>query len=405
MYKKRLVENTLLEAVRTFPVVMITGPRQCGKTTLVKQLLGARYSYVSIDEIDNRLFATEDPRGFLAKYKRPLIIDEIQNAPELLTYIKGEVDKRREPGQWVLTGSQRFSLMRHVSESLAGRVAVLNMYSFTNSELSGEIKSDLKTADAYLRFISEPRKLKIRDSLGEYLFRGGYPEPSINAQVSHRLWFSSYLQTYIDRDVRSYIRESNLHDFERFVKLLAARTAQQLNFSALAKDIGVSVPTIKTWVSFLEASSLIYLLYPYSKNFGKRLIKAPKCYFTDTGLVSFLSGIQEPEHLLHGPMAGALFETACVNDIMKRFSAKVYPESLYYWRSTDGLEVDLLVEMYDSLVPFEFKLTSTIMPRHFSNLIKWKSVYGGNIERAFIVSNDNKIVDGNGVRNINFAGL
>jgi len=241
-------------------------------------------------------------------------------------------------------------------------------------------------------------------SLGRWLLEGGYPEVVLNQKVSRKLWFSSYLQTYIDRDIRGLIKQSNLHDFERFIRLLAARTAQEFNCSTLSRDIGVSVPTIKTWLTLIEASGLVFLLMPYHKNFGKRIIKAPKCYFMDTGLVCYLSGHQVEEHVLQGPMAGALFETVCVSQFYKRFSALVDPCSLYYYRSTDGLEVDLLIETGRRIYPVEMKLSSTIDSGKAKSLVKWLQISRSKDAKGLIISSSQQMGSiGNNVVNCHYS--
>jgi len=384
MYIKRLLEESLKDSIKTFPVILITGPRQSGKTTLVQQVLGKKYQYVSLDELDIRGFAIEDPRAFLQQFEAPVIIDEIQNAPELISYIKALVDKNRKAGQWILTGSQQFPLMRNVSESLAGRVAVLTLHPFSLDEMTGRLRPALSQASDYIRSLTKPKKGSIHAvSVGKWLLEGGYPEIFVNKKMIKKIWFSSYLQTYIDRNVRGNIKTANLNDFERFIKVLAARTSQVLNYSTISREIGVTVPTVKSWISFLEASSLIYLLYPYHKNFGKRVIKSPKCYFMDTGLVSFLVGLQNEAHLLQGPMAGALFETACVAQFIKRFSALMDACSLYFYRSVDGHEVDLLIETAQGIFPVEMKLSSTLSTKHAGGVKAWldlsKQKQGGGL--------------------------
>ena len=374
MYIKRLIEKTLKDAIRSFPAVFIGGPRRSGKTTLSKSFLKG-YNYVLLDEIDVRSLAIEDPRGFLEKYPPPVIIDEIQNAPGLLSYIKANIEHNKNPGQWVLTGSQQWALMKGISETLAGRIAILHLFPFSLEEVQKTARFNLSEATGFINDLIHAKKLpKKTVPLGRWILDGGYPEVALNKGMSRKLWFSSYLQTYVDRDVRGYLKQSNLHDFERFVKLLASRTAQELNCSTLSRDIGVSVPTIKSWLTLLEASGLIFFLMPYHRNFGKRLIKAPKCYFIDTGLVSYLVGLQDEAHALEGPMGGALFETACVSQFYKRFSAFADPCSLYYYRSTDGLEVDLLVETGKTIFPIEMKLSSTIDYGRVSPLIKWLKI-------------------------------
>ena len=407
MYIPRLLEGSFRQALKTFPAAVVTGPRQAGKSTLVQKIGGERYRYISLDEMDVRSVAIHDPRGFLEKYPPPVIIDEIQHAPGLLSYIKAMIDRDRKPGQWILTGSQAFPLMRNVSESLAGRVAILTLYPFSLSEMNRNLLTDLKTAPAFVRHLnSAGASMKKSISCGEWLLRGGYPQVFTGKKVSLKLWFSSYVQSYIDRDVRGNIKTANLNEFERFVRLLASRTAQELNYSTLAGDVGVTVPTIKSWVSFLEASSLVHLLYPYHKNFGKRIIKSPKCYFMDTGLVCYLVGLQDEEHLLEGPMAGALFETACITQFIKRFSALLDPASLYFWRSVDGFEVDLLLEVSNKIFPIEFKLSSTITDSHTSSLRAWLKLAGEGGSKGLVVSTSKEMgLVGHNVYNCHFSLL
>ncbi len=391
MYIKRLVEKTLKEAVLSFPAVFIGGPRRSGKTTLSKSFLKG-YNYVLLDEMDVRSLAIEDPRGFLEKYPPPVIIDEIQNAPGLLSYIKAHIERDKKPGQWILTGSQQWALMKGISETLAGRIAILHLFPFSLEEVQKTARLNLSEADGFINNLFHAKRLPNRIMpLGKWILDGGYPEVVLNRRISRKLWFSSYLQTYVDRDVRSYIKQSNLHDFERFIKLLAARTAQELNCSTLSRDIGVSVPAIKSWLTLLEASGLIFFLMPFHKNFGKRIIKAPKCYFIDTGIASFLVGLQNEQHLLSGPMAGALFETACVSQFYKRFSAFADPCSLYYYRSTDGLEVDLLIETGRAIYPVEMKLSSTIDYGRVSSLMKWLKLSGVKGIRGLVVSTSKEL--------------
>lgn len=391
MYIRRLIEKTLKDAVESFSVVFIGGPRRSGKTTLSKSFLKG-YSYVLLDEIDVRSLAIEDPRGFLEKYPPPVIIDEIQNAPGLLSYIKANIEHNKNPGQWVLTGSQQWALMKGISETLAGRIAILHLFPFSLEEVQNTARFNLSEASDFINSLIYAKKLPEKIvPLGRWILDGGYPEVVLNRRMSRKLWFSSYLQTYVDRDVRGYIKQSNLHDFERFVKLLASRSSQEINCSTLSRDIGVSVPTIKSWVTLLEASGLIFFLMPYHRNFGKRLIKAPKCYFIDTGLVSYLVGLQDEAHALEGPMGGALFETSCVSQFYKRFSAFIDPCSLYYYRSTDGLEVDLLVETGKTIFPIEMKLSSTIDYGRVSPLIKWLEISRSKDTRGLVISTSKQL--------------
>jgi uncharacterized protein len=404
MYINRLIERTLKDAVASFPAVFIGGPRRSGKTTLSKTFLKG-YNYVLLDEIDIRSLAIEDPRGFLEKYPPPVIIDEIQNVPTLLSYIKARIEHNKKPGQWILTGSQQWALMKDIGETLAGRIAILHLFPFSIEEVQKTRRPNLYAADGFVTDLLHMKELPDKIvPLGKWILGGGYPEVVLNRRMSRKLWFSSYLQTYIDRDVRGYIKQSNLHDFERFVKLLASRTAQELNCSTLSRDIGVSVPTIKSWLTILEASGLIFFLMPYHKNFGKRLIKAPKCYFIDTGLVSYLVGLQDEGHALEGPMAGALFETACVSQFYKRFSAFADPCSLYYYRSTDGLEVDLLIETGKTIYPIEIKLSSTIDYGRTSSLMKWLEISRIKDVRGLIISTSKELgIVGKSVVNCHYS--
>lgn len=387
MYIKRLIEKTIIDTLKTFPVVILTGARQSGKTTLLKHLFSSTFNYISLDELDIRSLAINDPREFLNKFKTPLIIDEIQNAPQLLPYIKAVVDKEKKNGRFIITGSQQFPLMKNVSESLAGRAAILNLYPFMIEEITGNYITEEKSIDSYLKNASNkkiPGSLKI--DLGSWLLDGGYPGLFVNSKISKNIWFSSYIQTYIDRDVRGNIKNENLNDFERFLKLTASRTSQELSYSNLSRDIGLSVPTIKSWISLLQTNSIIYLLQPYYKNFGKRIIKSPKLYFLDTGLAAYLSGIQTKEHLLDGPMGGALFETFVVTNFLKRFSALDINPSLYYWKNISGIGVDLLVEHGNKLIPIEIKLASTIYNNHYKSLLRWIYYSKLDIELALLIT-------------------
>ncbi len=399
MYIKRLIEKTIINTLKAFPVLILTGARQSGKTTLLKHLFSDTFNYISLDELDIRSLAINDPREFLARFKAPLIIDEIQNAPQLLHYIKAVVDRERVNGRFIITGSQQFPLMKNVSESLAGRAAILNLYPFMIEEITGNYLTKEKSINNFLKKISSQKiSTSPKIDLGRWLLGGGYPGLFVNSQISKNLWFSSYIQTYIDRDVRGNIKNENLNDFERFLKLIAGRTAQELSYSNLSRDIGLSVPTIKSWISLLQTNSIIYLLQPYYRNFGKRIIKSPKLYFLDTGIAAYLVGIQTKEHLLNGPMGGALFETFIVTNFLKRFSALDTNPSLYYWKNIGGIEVDLLVEHSNKLIPIEIKFASTIYSNHYRSLLKW--IYHSKLYIDFALLISNSPVTGKIAKNI-----
>ncbi len=406
MYINRLLENRLKDAAKLFPAVFVGGPRGSGKTTLVKKIF-PRYKYALLDELDIRSFANEDPRGFLEVYSPPVIIDEIHNSPNLLSYIKAKIDTDKKSGQWIITGSQQWSLMKGISETLAGRIAILHLYPFFLTEILKRTKSLPENTGKLIKYFQQTVNLPENNlSPEKWILNGGYPEVVFGKKVVRKLWFSSYMQTYIDRDIRGNIKEINLRDFERFIRLLAARTSQQINASNLANDVGVTVPTIKSWLTLLEASGIIFFLMPYYKNFGKRIIKMPKCFFMDTGLVCYLTGISNLNSPIYGPMAGPLFETACVSQLYKRLSIFGDESSMYYYRSTDGLEVDVIVENGGVCVPFEIKLSSTINQEHVKNLKKWQDLNKQKHNTGFVISLAKEMKNvATGIKNINYLLL
>jgi hypothetical protein len=368
--------------MRTFPVSLVTGARQTGKTTLLRTVFGSSHRYVSLEDPDVRARAVADPVGFLREHPPPLILDEIQYAPALLAYIKTHVDEHRRAGQWLLTGSQSFPLMAGISQSLAGRVAVLTLHPLSLGEATRRPEAAIDI-DATLRRVFTPAappphtpRTPRRPPLASWLLRGAYPEPRTRSAVDRRMWCASYIQTYIERDVRQLAGIGDLASFERFLRLCAARTGQILNVSDLARDAGVSPPTARRWLSVLEASMLVYLLPPHHRNFGKRIIKSPKLYFIDTSLVTFLVGLHDPEPTLHGPMAGALVETAVVGEWVKAFHHAGEPPALYYVRTRDGLEVDLVIERNGVLYAAEVKATSTVTPHHADALVRFTRLAG-----------------------------
>ena len=364
MYLRRSIEKTLDKAVKTFPAVVICGPRQSGKSTLFANYVKtAAASIISLDNPEYRRLLLDDPLHYLAGLPKPVVLDEIQYAPELTIYIKLLIDRDRMPGQWFITGSQQFNVMKNVSESLAGRAAVFSLPPFT---------------------IRERGNVKVIEN---FLLTSSYPEPAVNPDVDLELWYSSYLQTYIERDVRMLLNIVDLRDFEQFIRLLAAYTGQELKMSTLANRLGISVPTIKRWLSVLEASYIIFLLPPYFNNYGKRIIKSPKIYFYDIGLVNYLVGIKEISLLLNGPMAGAIFETAVVSEIMKNRLAKGSRPRLYFWRSQSGMEVDLIEQQGPHYVPLEIKLSSTIKPAFYKNISSWLELSGQHGVKGYLVTN------------------
>ena len=330
----------LLEWAMQYPVVTLTGPRQSGKTTLVKSLFSGHH-YISLEDPDQRAFAREDPRGFLARLTDGAILDEIQNVPELASYLQSEVDARPDPGRFILTGSRQFELMESVSQSLAGRTAIGRLLPFSMRELYGATPAaDLPPLDVILQTGFFPRihdrKLRPSEAL------------------------SFYLSTYLERDVRQLLRVSDLGLFERFLRLAAGRTGQLLNSSALGSEVGVSHNTIRQWLSILETSHIIKLLAPWSANLGKRLVRTPKLYFLDTGLAAALWGLTEPGQLASHPLRGALFETFVIGEALKARFNRGETDNLFFYRDHAGHEVDLLMEYGDGIDLIEIKSARTI---------------------------------------------
>ena len=362
-YIPRQCEAVLRNAAGQFPAVAVTGPRQSGKSTLLRHVFEKTHRYVTLDDPLLRQRALSDPKSFLEDLGAKAIIDEIQYVPEILSYVKIAIDNRRDkPGQFLLTGSQQFTMIKNLGDSLAGRIALLDLLPFSWRE---------KRGDHHLKNLKTPSAGFIHACL-----QGSYPEVAVRQNMDRASWYGSYLDTDLERDVRTLYDIGNLRDFQRFLQLLAARTAQILNLSSFASDLGTSVNTIKKWISILEASRIIYSLSPYYEHFGKRITKAPKIYFLDCGLVCYLVGIQSQDHLLKGPMAGALFETFCVQETVKAFLNRGVRPPIFYLRMNNDLEIDLIVKGSDMrLYPYEIKLTRTPKTSMASSIQRFKALF------------------------------
>ena len=369
-YITRSLEPVLEKAYREFPAVVLVGPRQSGKTTLLKHLFGSRFPLVSLEPPDVRAAATLDPRGFLALYPPPVIFDEIQYAPGLLPYIKERVDAdRNRPGQFILTGSQNLLLMQQVTESLAGRSAILKLLPLSRREILQVPHKPLAWEASSVPEKGEPNA---NLDLWNEILRGAYPEMVSQPERDARLWQASYVQTYLERDVRNLRNIGDLTLFQTYLRALAARGAQLLNLSELARDVGVSVSTAKDWLSILEASFQVFILRPYFVNIGKRLVKSPKVYFMDTGLLCYLVGLRDGEHAAAGPMGGAIFENLVAADLYKTLTHRGEEPAMYFWRTAAGSEVDLIVETQGKLIPIEVKLSATPRPEMASAIASFR---------------------------------
>lgn len=381
-YLQRSIEPFICRAAAEFPVVMLTGPRQSGKTTLLRHLFGETHRYVSMELPDVQAAASNDPRGFLELHPAPAIFDEIQYAPELLPYLKERVDAERDrPGQFILTGSQNILLAQGVTESLAGRAAILRLLPLSLREILGEPQTPLPWEEGIR---ARPGGIAYAE-LWQCFLRGGYPELVANPGRDPGLWHASYVQTYLERDLRTIRQVGDLSQFQSFLRALAARSAQLLNTSDLARDLGVAVNTVRAWLSVLEATYQITVLRPYHASVGKRLVKTPKVYFADVGTLCYLVGLKDPAHAAAGPMGGAIMETAVVNEVVRTVTHRAQEPSLYFWRTTAGTEVDLVMDTGIALIPIEVKLSTTPRAAMASGIEAFRRDLGARVQKGYVV--------------------
>jgi uncharacterized protein len=381
----RGIAPVLRRASREFPVVVLTGPRQAGKTTLLRHLFGVNHRYAALDLPDVRDSATQDPRGFLDAYPPPVIFDEVQQAPGLLPYIRERVDTRRaKSGQYILTGSQNLMLMRHVTESLAGRAAILRLFPLSQREVRGQLDAPLPWEKS--RNVAGSSPVSSGSALWRAFLRGGYPSLIAHPRRDSTQWYASYVETYLERDIRGLRAIGDLSQFRSFLRALAARSAQLVSLSDIARDLGIAVNTIKAWISILEATHQIIVVRPYFANVGKRLVKTPKVYFTDVGVLCYLCGLRDPDHAAAGPMAGPIFETAVLSEITRAYLQRGVESQIYFWRTSAGQEVDFVVEIAPgSLVAIEAKLSATPRPTMAQGIHRLQEDLGSGLKAGFLV--------------------
>ena len=360
---KRTAEAKLKSLAGSFPAVAVIGPRQSGKTTLVKKLFPGK-PYVLLENPDTRQSAVKDPRGFLSQFPEGAVLDEVQRVPELFSYLQGILDEKNTPGLFILTGSQNFLLMESITQSLAGRIAILSLLPLSLHELEA----------AGIAF----------PTFEDHLIRGFYPR-IYDQKIEPKDLYANYVQTYIERDVRLL---KNIHDltaFHSFLKLCAHRNGQLLNLSSLATDCGITHNTARAWLSLLETSYIVFFLQPHHKNFNKRLVKMPKIYFYDTGLAAYLAGIEDKQHLLHHSLRGPLFESFVISDLLKMRFNKGEGSNLYFWRDKNGHEIDCLVERPGGPVLIEIKSGKTVTEDFFNDLRYYQKLAGIRSGDSYII--------------------
>jgi predicted AAA+ superfamily ATPase len=379
MAVERLLKDKLLLYTSQFRAVALTGARQSGKTTLCKMLFPKK-PYINFENIDVLNQSQLDPKGFLLKYKETgAIFDEVQRVPILFNYLQEILDNEKEKGKYILTGSSNLLLNHSITQSLAGRVGFLEMNTFSLNEISNNSKI----------------------SIWEIIFKGGYPEIWVEG-ILPQLYYPSYIQSFIEKDIRQLINVKNLFLYQQFIKLAATRSGQEWNNSSIAMELGIDSKTVSSWISYLQMAGIIYLLPPYFSNFGKRIIKRPKLYFTDTGVVCSLLSIQNEEQLENHPLKGQLFENFVIMELVKNNTYILNNNHFYYWRSIEGVEIDLIIEKNGNLIPVEIKSGMTYQPNWWKNIVKWngyaKSKTGGVI--IYTGNEEMNLQDGRQILNV-----
>ncbi len=361
MYIPRTLQNCLLRVSQQFPALLLSGPRQVGKTTLLKRICSPERTYVTLDDPIILSLAKTDPALFFQRYQPPLLIDEIQYAPNLFPYIKMQIDRIRKPGMFWLTGSQQFSMMKEIAESLAGRVGIISLLGLSRQEVLGKGLNSgpfLPTTSLLNQKYQEASKLELAE-LYSIIWRGSYPALIADPQMDKDIFYSSYIQTYLQRDLRDLTKVGDEMIFLRFLRCIAARTGQIINHVDLARDTNIAPNTAKSWLSILQITGIVYILESYHNNFTKRLIKAPKLYFSDTGLCSYLAGWSSPSTLETGAMSGAILETWILGEILKSYLHNGIQPPLFFYRDKERREIDLLIITNGTVYPLEIKKSAT----------------------------------------------
>ena len=387
----RTIEKQVRKYSREYPVISVVGPRQSGKTTLVRHLF-ADYQYLSMENLDLRHMAEDDPRGFLDDHGRHLILDEIQRVPSLFNYLQERVDMDDSPAGYILTGSQQFLLMEKITQSLAGRIINFHLYPFTVAELHGLTHdSDMESI-----FSIKPDQLQKTNSLDIHnmIFTGMFPRIH-DKQLSAGKWIENYIDTYVERDIRSLVNVANLKIFESFLKICAAMSGSLVNYAAISNAVGISQPTAKKWISLLETSGIMFVLQPYYNNFKKRIIKSPKLYFSDTGLLCFLLSIHQPDQLKHHPLFGSIFETFIISEFYKRLYHIGKKPELYFWRDQTGNEIDLIADQSGTPFPIEIKSAKTHNTKMTGGIKKWPGFSADTTQKGIVLYRGQTIVGKN----------
>lgn len=407
-YITRSLEPVLKKAASEFPAVILTGPRQSGKTTLLQHLFGKNHRYVSLEAPDVRAAAAQDPRGFLDMHPPPVIFDEVQYAPDLLPYVKERIDQDRDRcGRYLLSSSQNLQLLQNVTESLAGQAAMLRLLPLSRREADGRAQAPLSWESPFRnRRAAVGRRSVSFQGIWQGFLRGSYPELVAKPARDINPWHAAYVQRYLERDVRTIRQMGDLSQFQSFLRALAARSAGLMNLTDLARDLGVAVNTVKAWLSLLEATYQVIVLRPYVADVGKRLVKTSKIYFTDVGTLCYLTGLKDPEHAASGPLGGAIMETAVLSEIVKTLTHRGLDPRVYFWRTSTGTEVDIVIEHEGGLVPIEVNVSSTPRSAMASSIAAFQEVFGDKVLPGYVVHSGNvRLPLGRGVTALPFSEL